>query len=114
MARDWHSFGTQVQKRRADLGFKTAKGFAEHAGVSSETIRNIENGYRTGYSAGIIAAVEYALGWAQGSFMAVVDGAKPRLKKDPLFDRVRLAWPHLDDQSKRMFVEVVEATLRKR
>lgn len=109
MARDWKRAGIQVQERRAKLGIKTAAEFAARAHVSIETIGNIENGRRTNYTPGIRAAVEDVLGWAQGSFMAVADGAKPTLKPDPLLERVQAAWPRLDDQARRMVVAAVEA-----
>lgn len=113
MARDWTAAGTLVRERRVRLGFKTAKEFAAKVGVSVETIGNIENGRKTAYSLGVQAAVEDALNWVQGSFMAVADGKEPRTKPDPLFDRIRAVWPKLDQQSRHMVVEIVEAALRK-
>lgn len=113
MAKDWKRAGNEIRMLRAGLGYKTLAEFAAKVGLSNETIGNIENGRRESYSPGIQVAIEEALGWAQGSFMAVVEGRQPTHKEDPLLDRLRRAWPNMDEQTKKVLVEIIERLLQK-
>jgi transcriptional regulator with XRE-family HTH domain len=85
--------------------------FADAAGVSESSIDNIENGRQRGYSDATVAAVEAALGWEPGSFLQVVEGGGPTVTPDELMTRLRLAWPRLSVDARRMLVELAERAL---
>jgi transcriptional regulator with XRE-family HTH domain len=71
------SLADAVRTRRVEVGFDTAKGLAEAAGLSVRTLGEIENARRSSYRMATLWALDKALGWERGSSQAVLDGREP-------------------------------------
>jgi transcriptional regulator with XRE-family HTH domain len=68
----------EVRTRRLSIGIATVKELAERAGFTVKTGSSIENARQTAYRPQTLAQLDHALGWAQGSSQAVLDGGEPR------------------------------------
>lgn len=107
----WQALAEHVRKARRQLR-QTQHEFAASIGVSTRIVGTLESGQPHRYDAVTIGHVEDALGWYGGSFDAVVEGRRPRVDVDPMFARIRDAWPRLDRQARAMLVAAVDNALR--
>lgn len=73
------SLADAVRTRRVEVGFDTAKGLAEAAGLSVRTLGEIENARRSSYRMATLWTLDSVLGWERGSSQAVLDGGEPTL-----------------------------------
>lgn len=112
MANDWQRAGEFIARRRRRVGYRTQEDFARQLNVSASTIGNLERGRRDSYSPGFLDHVEDALGWTPGSIERTVQGGRPRDSMDPYLARVLAVWPSVQDQTKKILVEWLEAAIR--
>lgn len=115
MAEHWKHTGDLIATRRRVCGFTSQEKFADALGVSKSTVGNLENGRRKGrHAEGFLEHVEDLLGWVEGSIMqAGEQGKAPRVKADQYLARVHQAWPKLDEQAKKIVVDIVESAIRR-
>jgi len=78
----WERLGHLVRRRRQELGY-TQSGLANAGGPSVSVISRIEGSRSTLYEERIIRRLERALGWQEGSVVAVLEGGNP-IVADPL------------------------------
>jgi len=77
------SLADAVRTRRVEVGFDTAKGLAEAAGLSVRTLGEIENARRSSYRMATLWTLDSVLGWERGSSQAVLDGGEPTVSARP-------------------------------
>ena len=77
------------------------------------TLVSLENGEKTRYSAGTLAAVEATLGWEPGSCLRIVAGGNPRRSADPELTRLEHVWHRLSLEQRRMLARVAEQSLER-
>lgn len=113
MANGWQHAGEVIATRRRVCGYRTQLALAKAIGVSESTIGSVEKGTRNGrHSPGLFDSIEAALGWMPGSIVRVAEGGRPKVATDPYLARVHSAWPHLQEQTKKILVEWVETAVR--
>lgn len=64
----------EVKKARFDLGFQTRVSFANHIGMSTRIVGEIENAWRDSYSEETLWAIDKGLHWRQGTAEALLNG----------------------------------------
>lgn len=78
----------------------------------------LEAGARRTYRTTTLSQLESALGWAEGSAQRIVsEGGRPRPARqeaDPMFARVKDAWPLLAAKERRGIAELVETLTESR
>jgi Helix-turn-helix len=72
---NWQRLGDYVVARRAALGMRDRRAFADATGVTDRTLGKLENGKKV--SASTLGAVENQLGWAPGSCRRILAGGEP-------------------------------------
>lgn len=81
----------EVRARRLSIGVATVKELAERAGFTVKTGSSIENARQSAYRPQTLAQLDRALGWAQGSAQAVLDGGEPTVSASAPADPVTAA-----------------------
>jgi hypothetical protein len=64
---------------------------------------------RRSYRETTLYRIEAALGWEHGSARRLVEGSPVQREIDPVFARVRDAWPRLTERDRHIVLAVVEA-----
>jgi transcriptional regulator with XRE-family HTH domain len=96
---------------RADAAgrYDSLASMARAAGLSVRTIEDITAGRRRSYRETTLYRIEAALGWEHGSARRLVEGSPVQREIDPVFARVRDAWPRLTERDRHIVLAVVEA-----
>lgn len=103
----WERLGRAIVHDRT-RHWRSRAEFARWSGISERTLDDLETGRRDNYLDSTLAAVEIALGWAQGTCLRVVQGGRVRREPDPEFARVRTAWGRLSLDARRMLADLAE------
>lgn len=76
----WARLGDAIRRRRVALRL-TQEDLADKAGVSVNTIRNLEQGRRARELT--LPRITDALGWVGGSYFLILDGGDPLVEETP-------------------------------
>lgn len=106
----WRTIGEALRRTR-DVRRQTQSDFAHEIGISVRLLGQLEAGERRQYDPTTIHRVESALGWSHGSFDRVINGQPPVVEADPLFARIRDAWPRLPIEARRLLSELAGRAL---
>lgn len=106
----WQPIGDALRRTR-DLRRQTQTDFSREVGISVRLLGQLEAGEPRQYDPTTVHRVESALGWAHGSFDRVVNGQPPIVDADPLFARIRDAWPRLPVEARRLLSELAGRAL---
>jgi transcriptional regulator with XRE-family HTH domain len=73
---DWTRVASAIKDAQDEVGWLSTE-LRKRAGVSVETVKELRRGVRDNYTAGVLAKVEAAFGWPEGTIRAVARGAEP-------------------------------------
>lgn len=101
--------------RRARIArWPEVQDFARATGLSPSTIDIIEKGRRATFREATVAAIEAAIDWEPGSFERVGQGGQPRVRDDREMARLRIAWPSLSIDARRILATLAETAVQER
>ena len=109
---EWSQLGKRIRDERARQWPHRAD-FAAVVGVSVRTLVDLERGLRSNFSPDTLAAVEAALGWVAGSCDRVRAGLEPRRWEDPMLTRLRILWPRMSSDARRIMLDLAEHAARR-
>lgn len=111
----WQRLGRAVKSARIRAGYARARDLAGAAHVGLRTVELLEAGTHPGQPRETtLARIEAALGWADGSALAIVGGGQPRGGEDPTFARLRAVWAELTPEQRAKLAQMAENYLRQR
>lgn len=96
---DWARLAQAVIRQRQRRAWSQGD-LARRSGVGVRTIGRLESG-REPVGEQSLAAVEAALGWRDGSVLAVLKGGRPRPEVDDDLAAIHEAWPLLNARDRR-------------
>lgn len=70
---EWHDVAVQVKQRMAELRLDQLT-LADHAGVSPQTVRDLQRGQQKAYHPRTLTNVARALGWRIDAFPRLLTG----------------------------------------
>lgn len=105
---DWEAIGEYVRRERRRRHMTQAT-FAEVIGISRRTLTSLETAATDRYDAGILTAMEIALGWKDGSVESVLGGGRPQFEDDPDLARIRALWHLLPADVRERLAALVES-----
>lgn len=78
---EWQDVAAHVQARMVELRLDQLT-LAERAGVSPQTVRDLQRGHEKAYHPRTLACVAKALGWPLGAFPRLLMGLPPTDRQD--------------------------------